>query len=353
LLTFQDFENAPQKEIFILKAIDEHKASDLYKKAKTSDKYYNGENMITGRNSEITIGDGKLDLAAIRTPSAIFKRLIIQLVQTVWAYGVQLDNDITKKKLGEDFDYIASWISENAALHSVCYGFWNLDKVQMFTAFEYFPLKDERTSEDRAGVRFWQIDPEKPMFVQLYEVDGLTEYKSDGAQSLEVVTPKRAYVQAVQTDAISAEVVGGTNYSALPVIPMYANKRHTSEFTPPIQNKIDLMDFILSGFGDDILRTKVIYWVLQNFGSTLESLKELREKIDASGIIATGDDSVAEAKPIDLPFAAVDYALKKLESDIYLDFMGMQLSEITGGSLTNVAIQTAQYNLSLKASDFM
>lgn len=354
MLTYQDYEAAADKEAFISKAIDEYISSDLYKFAKVADKYYDGENMIMDvKSHHISIGETNIDLAAIRTPSAIFKRLIIQMVQTLWAYGVQLKDENLKDMLGSDFDYTASSISENSALHSVCFGFWNLDKIQMFTARECFVLKDERTSKEMVAIRFWQLDDTRPMYVQLYELNGWTEFKKVG-NDLTLILEKQPYRKSVtEYNAMPPTIEPLDGYETLPVIPLYANKRHTSELSTPIKNKIDLMDFILSGFGDSVLRTKIIYWVLQGFGGTLDDFKKMRNEINESGIIApVGDEVGADAKVVDLPFGAVSYALDKLEAGIYLDFMGLRLSEISGGSLTNVAIETAQENLTLKVSDF-
>lgn len=342
-------------ETFIVRAVDERISSPEYTSMIETDKYYKGENpTLMNLKSELSVGGQKIDLtAAIRTPTGIFKRLIIQLCQSIWAYGVQLDKPETKAKLGRNFDKITEGISKKAALHGVSYGFWNLDHLQRFTALEYFPFKDERTAEDMAGIRFWRIDDDKPMYIQVFEIDGWSEYRRTGkSNALEIVTPKQTYKKNIHRDAISTKIVGGENYGAFPVIPMYANEEQISELTRPIKNKIDLSDFILSGFGDSVMRTKVIYWILQGFGGDLDELLKVKEEIEKTGLVAPQDVTGADAHTVDLPFAAVQYALDKLEEGIYLDFMGMQLSEITGGSLTNVAIQTAQYNLNLKVSDF-
>ena len=45
-------------------------------------------------------------------------------------------------------------------------------------------------------------------------------------------------------------------------------------------------------------------------------------------------------------------ALEILQKQLYSDFMALSMEELTGGSLTNVAIETAMLNLNLKADRY-
>ena len=53
-----------------------------------------------------------------------------------------------------------------------------------------------------------------------------------------------------------------------------------------------------------------------------------------------------------MPYAARQTALELLERQLYRDYMALDVSELTGGSLTNVAIRASMANLDLKANAY-
>ena len=354
MITYQDFLESSDKENFIIQSMDNYLASYEYAKLIEADKYYSGDNPTLAKmQAEFKTETGHdIELfAKIPVSSGIFKRLVTLQVNSLWYYGVQLDNGEKKKKLGKNFDKLAKDISTNAAIHKICYGFWNLDHIEMFTAREYLPLPDERTGAHMAGIRFWRIDEDKPWNVQLFEIDGWTEYKrTDGL--LVTVENKRPYKINIKRDAVSTTVLSGENYPSFPIIPLYANSQRENILTTPIKSKIDLYDAIMSSFGNSVLTTRSIYWILKNFSGKVEDLIAIKDEIGKLGIIAPNDDSDVDAKTIDLPFNAVMEFLDYLEQSVYKDAMIMNEKEISGGSLTNVAINTAQYSETLNVSDF-
>ncbi|MCL2815357.1 MAG: phage portal protein [Oscillospiraceae bacterium] len=341
-------------EAYITKNIDAYTASADYADMLRNEAYYNGENpALQAYSAKVEIKDRSVDVfAKIRVPSGIFRRLIVLQVNRLWYNGVQLDNQETKDRLGKYFDNTAKDIATNAAIHKVCYGFWNFDRLQMFTAKEYFPLKDERTGADKAGIRFWQLEADKPWTIQLFELDGWTEY-TRAAKGGELIPakPKQAYSQIIRRDAMGEEIVGGENYIGLPVIAMYANKKQVSELTPPIRAKIDLYDAIMTTFGDTSLKTKVLYWVLEGMSGNEEHLTEIKNAIERLGIIAPNGDAKATPETIDLPYEATMKFLEELEKAIFRDAMITNPQEITGGNLTATAINASYHAEKLKVSD--
>jgi hypothetical protein len=55
---------------------------------------------------------------------------------------------------------------------------------------------------------------------------------------------------------------------------------------------------------------------------------------------------------VDVPYAARQTALDILQKQLYSDFMALDMDALTGGSLTNVAIETATANLNLKSDRY-
>ena len=136
-----------------------------------------------------------------------------------------------------------------------------------------------------------------------------------------------------------------------------ANDEKESELRPSIKEKIDAYDRIFSDFGDNLDRANDVYWVLNNFGGTLDDVAEMLEQINRVKAVAnmtdgTGTSSTAELKTVDVPYAARQTALDILQKQLYSDYMALDMDALTGGSLTNVAIETATANLNLKADRY-
>ena len=388
--TFQDLEKAisgGSLTVFIAKAIDEYRASPEYNKMVEAEAYYDGENVnIMNLMSEIKSDNSNIEMfARIRIPSGVFGRIVTQLVNRLWFNAVQLDTPPeesklieaartlikflpksistailkalniegkdNKKKLGKNFDKIVKDIATNAAVHGVCYGFWNLNIIQMFSALNYLPLPDEETGSHKAGISFWQLAPDKPWRIRLFEIDGYTKFSRDEGKEVVLTEKKRTYKIKVRKDTLGEQIIEGENYPGFPVLPMYANSKHRTELTTPIKAKIDLYDAILTSFGDDVMRTRLVYWVLKGYSGDIDTLNELRSTIQRLGIIAPTDDTEAKPTMTEIPADGVLTILDRLESEIYRDAGVMNNKEIMGGSLTNVAIQTAQIGEKMKVSD--
>ena len=201
------------------------------------------------------------------------------------------------------------------------------------------------------GIQFWQVSVDRPMYVRLFELDGVTVFRCrDGVETVQDTRPYLLYT-------LGGAVTGQGGYDALPVIPLRANADAHSELTPAIKAKIDAYDNILSDFADNLDRANDVYWVLNNFGGTTDDVAELLEEINRVKAVAnlsdgSGVSSTAEPRTIEVPYAARQAALQLLERALYQDFMALDMDLLTGGSLTNVAIRTAIANLNLKADRY-
>ena len=346
--TFQDYEIASEKKTFILDAISEYRSSKFYKDALDAEAYFKAENTgILNRPKWTMKKNGKqISFSKNIAISNFLFRFIVQQNQHLLSNGVEIQQ---KEKLGMTFDKMLESIGERALVHGVCYGFWNMDHIEKFEALNFFTLLDERTSQPKLGVRFWQTSQDKPMYVQVYEVNGFTEYKTTG-NGLQEIQPLTPYKLKIRKDMISTEIISSENYAVLPIIPLYANDFHRSEFTASIKSKIDLYDKIFSDFGDNLERTNDIYWVIKNYGG--DNAKELLAEIEEYRAVIADDESSAEPHTIEVPFQARQVALDMLKKELYSDYMALNMDEISGGSLTNVAISTATANLNMKVNRY-
>lgn len=384
--TYQDWENAENKERLIPEIINRYKGSDDFQKGLEANAYFSGDNSAimskvimqpdvikvqTDKGERKTLTNK--EIVGNRCSNNFLYRFVVQQNQFLLGNGVTLKDDEQKKKLGRAFDTKLQETGENALLHGVSWGYWNYDHIESIEAIKdaysgFVALLDELTSEPKVGIQFWQIASNKPMGVRLFEQDGVTVYRfgrsmdangkpSEAYSNIEIIEPKRAYKIKTLKDGNGSTVIGESNYPILPIVPLYANKEHRSELTANIKNKIDLYDRIISDFGDNLDRANDVYWVLNNFGGTSNDIIEMIDQINRIKAVvnqsnAVGGGATAEPRTIEVPYNARATALDLLRKALYQDYMALDMDEIKGGSLTNVAIQTATANLNLKADRY-
>lgn len=377
--TYQDFAKARATgnvSTVLRDIVKKYKASDDFARALEADKYFEADEtkvskkvILKANAVETKTEDGRKKTLVKRAVcgnqirSSFFSRFVIQQNQFLLGHGVTLDNEETKKRLGVGFDKSLERIGEKALLHGVCWGYWNKDHIEVIPACSgelsgFVALLDERTSQPRVGVQFWQLNNSRPMYVRLFEEDGVSEYESADKGELVISAEKRAYLQTVSISPTGErEIVGGENYSSLPIVPFFASELKKSELTPAIKTKIDLYDIISSDFGDNLEQANDVYWVLNNFGGTSTEVLETIQKINELKAVVNvsdgaGNNSTAVPHAFEVPYEARRIALELLEKALYSDYMALNVNELTGGSLTNVAIQAAMTNINLKADRY-
>lgn len=361
--TYQDLaaladEKARMK--FVESVITDHTSSDLYLTARKADLYYRHENPTIMNAQKVVydmLGRAKADQysANNKIPSAYYGYFVTQEVQFLLGNGVSFVKPETKAKLGKAFDSIIQKAATNAINAGVCFLFWNLDHVEVFPVYggsgaSFAPLYDEETGALRAGVRFWQIAANKPLRATLYEPDGYTEYIKRGSEQMTVYNPKRSYIQIVQKSEVSTEIVDGKNYEGFPIIPLY-NINNQSELIGN-QEVIDAYDLMASALVNNVDDGNLIYWVLKNCGGMspeddAEFLESLRSRHVAH---ADGDDGAGiEARTVEAPFQANEAALERLRTQLFDDFMALDVRGIANGSATATQIRAAYEPLNSKA----
>ena len=362
------------KRDFIRAVIQSYKGSRDFRIGLAASDYFRGDNQEIARKTIVKAttveseDNGrkrkrliKSDVPGNRIANGFFFRFVTQQNQHLLANGVTLADAGEKMRLGYGFDKTLERIGEKALQHGVCWGYWNADHLECIPAVDgvlsgFVALLDEFTGTPRIGIQFWQIAPDKPMCVRLFEQDGVTVYREDDDDILQEYEPKRAYIQTVSSDVMGDMVVGCENYTFLPVVPLYANEDKRSELTNSIKAKIDLYDKIISDFGDNLDRANDVYWVLNNFGGNTDDMLAMVKYINELKIVASSNDATggasAEPKTVDVPYAARTTALDLLKKALYQDYMALDMDALTGGSLTNVAIKAATANLELKCDRY-
>ena len=360
--TYQDLlkvgENEKDRANFVRQVINEFELSDFYQEAATAYDYAAHRNTTINQYQKLlyTItGKAVPDnySANWKMASNFFYRFVTQEVQYLLGNGIIWKDKNTAEKLGGDFDTQLQKLGKDALIGGCAFGFWNLDHLETFDILEFAPLYDEENGALCAGVRFWQLDTNKPLRATLYELDGYTEYMwKSGKYS--VLKEKRAYITKFRTtEAEGLEIYDFENYPGFPIVPLWGNPNHQSELIG-LREQIDCYDLIKSGFANDLDDASQIYWVIQNAGGMddvdLAEFVQRLKTVKAAAVEDTG--AKAEAHTVEVPYASREALLERLSGDLYRDAMALDTKLIAGGAVTATQIRAAYEPLNSKTDEF-
>ena len=348
---------------FVFDVIEDHKASAAYKTAAIAEKYYAKKNPTIMAFQKMLYnmqGQQVPDMwsANYKLRTHYFRRFVTQQVQYVLSNGVTFQKKDTKDKLGKKFDTQMQRAAKKAMVDHASFLFWNLDHVEVFCFADtptdpgFAPLYDADTGALRAGVRYWH-PADKVTRATLYEEDGYTEYIKE-EDKISIVAEKRSYKKTVistKADGVSGE--REENYSAFPIVPLYANDLHESELEGH-RESIDCYDYIKSGMANDIDDTSGFYWVLKNScGMDDVDIAKFRERMHTVKAAVLDDaEGSAEAHTLDVPTEAREKMLEMLKSDLYADFQIVNVEALAASAKTATEIRAAYQPMDDKCGDF-
>ena len=290
-----------------------------------------------------------------KVASNFFNRFVTQENQYLLGNGVTLEQESNKKKLGQNFDVMLQKAGRNALVQAVCFCFWNWDHLEVYKLTEFVPLYDEEDSSLKAGIRFWQVDRDKPLRATLFELDGYTDYLQPKNSGFALLHKKRPYQQTVrQSQADGIEFLDGKNYPGFPILPLWGNQHHQSELVG-LRQSIDAYDLIKSGFANDLDDASQIYWTLENAGGMDDiSLAQFLERMKTvrAAVIDGDAGAKAEAHTMEVPYASRLAYLERLEQDMYHDFQALNVTALQGGQKTATEINAAYQPFDNKVDQF-
>lgn len=359
--TYQDLlavgENEKERMDFVLQVIKEHKSSDIYRIAADAELYYRQMNPTIMKAQKIVydlMGRAHVDLwsANNKIPSRFFFYFITQGVQFLLGNGVSFNEESTKDKLGKSFDKIVQDAATDAMIGGVSFGYFNFDHVEQFSVTEFAPLWDEENGALRAGVRFWQVANNKPLRATLYEEDGYTEYIKRPDEDMQVLFDKRNYKQTVERSEIGGErIYDGGNYPNFPIVPLWNINKQSS--LVGARETIDAYDLMASALINNVDDANIIYWVIKNAGG-MDDMDDQRfiERLKTLHVVHTEGEEQVDAHNVDVPFQASEVALDRLRTQLFDDFMALDVKNIAGGAATATQIKAAYEPLNSKTDLF-
>jgi len=370
LKTYQDLlpcgDDEKERIAFIKSAIADHKRSDIYQTAVDAQLYYQGENPTINRYEKILYdmqGKAHQDMytANHKIASSFFGLDVRQECSYLLGNGVTFQDKATSEKLGNNFDLMVSRAGLYALIGGVSFGFWNMDHVEVFKITEFVPLYDEENGALMAGIRFWQIDRDKPLRATLYELDGITEYIQKKDSDMAVIweengKAKRTYITYTKTSKKDGSAIyNGENYPTFPIVPLKNNELCKSELCGK-RNTIDALDLSCSNMVNNVDEGNIIYWVLTNCGGMdyvdAERFLNIVKKSHVAFMDNVEEGAHAEPRTIEAPFTGTQTTIDMLEKKLYQDFQAFDASAVQAGNQTATAIKASYVPLDLKTDGF-
>jgi hypothetical protein len=362
--TYQDWLKVAERSdrermAFVRQLINEHKASPIYRQAIDAENYFAGQNTTIKRYEKILFnaaGQAIPDYfsANHKVASRFFYRDVMQANSVLLGNGITWKNGIGEATLGDDFDRKIIKAGRNAQVGGVCFGFYNDGKVEIYKITEFAPLYDEEDGALKAGVRFWQIDGQKPLRATLFELDGYTEYMwdKDNAEGM-IKTPKRGYIAVLQSsEAFGDEIYEYRNYPTFPIVPCWANEKKQSELIP-LKATIDAFDLINAGYCNQVDDASLVYWTITNAGGMDDAdLVEFLDKMRKLHAAQTDGDQSVIPTTVEVPYASREAILGRLEQQLYKDAMALNTYDLASGAVTATQIEAAYEPLNEKLDGF-
>lgn len=360
MLTYQDYLKAADKLEFLRKLISQHKTAPDVKTALVADAYDRRRNITINEYVQKVYTLSGLALEDYvasnnKIASNFFRHLNTQRASYLLGNGVSFQQDGTKDKLGQDFDTQFYKAGRLALIHGVSFIFFNVDRIHVFKLTEFAPLFDEETGALRAGIRYWKIDPDKPMSAVFYEEDGYTTYKAESGDLIQPTEEKHGYRQKVRVVPAdeTPEIIGEDNYGTLPIVPLYGSSLKQSTLIG-MREQIDSYDLIRSGFANDLQDCAQIYWLLENYGGmTAGDIAKFRDQLLFQHMAVADTDS-GKITPYtqDIPYQARMAFLENIRDGIYEDFGAVDVSKISSQTKTATEIRASYQPLDEEADDF-
>ena len=367
--TWQDLvslgDNDKARMEFVSEVITDHESSELYRTARDAEMYYRHLNPTIMKYQKFiydAMGRAVPDIwsANNKIPSRYYYYFVTQETEYLLGNGVSFGESTTKDKLGKDFDEAMSQLAVRAMNGGVAFGFWNNDRLEVFPVAGYgsepsfAPIYDEENGALMAGVRYWRLDETKPLRATLYEPDGYTGYIKRKGEDMIILEGKKPYVTVVaRSEASGEEILNGWNWPTLPIIPLF-NINRQSEIIGG-REIIDAYDLMASTLINNVDDGNLLYWIIKNAGGMddiddVNFVRRLKE-IHVGHVDGTAGTEIT-SHSVEAPFEANENALERLRSQMFDDFMALDVKEIASGAATATQIRAAYEPLNSKTDMF-
>lgn len=293
-----------------------------------------------------------------KLPSGFFRKIVDQKVQYLLGNGITFAED-NKESLDEYFkhglDEFVIDAGTEASKKAVAYAYAYKDngklKLTLLPSEQVTPILDDNDDLRAFIRRFEKDDKDVLIYVDDAEVTRWEKKKSEAADKYKKIG-EYGHFSIINT--FNGEQIGAPeshSFSRVPLIPLHNNKERVSDLYG-VKPHIDIYDLINSDFANNIDDMQDAYFELKGFSGDTKQIKTFMEQLKQMKAVPTPLEGGVEAKQLEIPVEARSTYLQILEHNIYKDSMSVDVSKISGGSITNVVINAMFTDLDLKTDQF-
>lgn len=382
MITYQDYEKAPDKTKWLQDAITSYRSSKEYKKAVEEQDYQAGKNRTIMDVQKVIysmagLPENDFTASNIKIRNRLLHRLVTDRCSYSLGNGVSFADkrkeiiggesriiDPTKEELGKKFDNSlyrwAYWACANGEAFLYVHKGHDREEWEynVFKKSEFLALYDEHSGALRGGVRFWSLEwGKRPITAVLYTEQGYTRFETrgddNGTAALQPVSELTPYVETVNTtEAFGEEVIGTGGLATLPIFPLYSGENRASALDD-LKEIIDSIDMVLSGFANDIHDIAQIYWLISGaMGMTDGDKKQFLDRLILQHMaVVDGENSKVEGFTQEIPYEARKQCLQMMRSQAYENYGGFDIHTIEAGA-TNDHIEAGYWPMDEEADAF-
>lgn len=363
MLTYQDLtalgENEKKRADFLLQAIAEHESSEKFKIGQVAAEFYAGNDPILEKVEKLVFdleGTAHKNIFAPnhKIKTNYYQIFVMQMISYSLGNGIAFDDEKIKDALGIKFDHdVMQWL-QYAINDGEAYAYVTENKITPMSigsdksAPVFIPFIDEETGAVRAGLKYWQLNSDKPLRITLYEPEGVTEYKQPYGEEMTVISPREPYKGTVTTFEVYDDIINAETVEGIPIVKLsFINNQ---SYIANRVNTLSAYNALLSKLVNNSSEADLIYWVLKNCGG----MDEIDDSAFLMKLIQThtahlDDGQEAEPKQLVAPHEGIVTSLEILRKHLFYDFAAVDFERMSGGNITTSEIKQAYENMNLKA----
>ena len=324
-----------------------------------------GEDYYIARNTAIMEREKKIFVEGLgvqvnpfganhKLPSGFFKKIVAQKVMHLLGNGVMFAEEGQTEALNQYFDTSFDEFIIDAGLDSSKKGeswaYFYKENNQLYCTLipveQLVPIYDDYGYLKKM-IRHYQSD--EGYIVQVYDDQGMTKYVKKGKKfDVDNIVGHFTSFKTFNGEVLEQEE---HSFSQIPFIPLYNNRERLSDLFR-IKPLIDVYDIINSDFANNIDDMQDAFFTLKGFTGDTKHLGEFMKQLKMYKAVPVGDDGEVTAQQLTIPVEARKTFLDILRKDIYESSMSVDMSQLSGGSITNVYIKAMFTDLELKVDEF-
>jgi SPP1 family phage portal protein len=338
------------------KIVENYRETDKYRDVIYGRDYYLAENTeIMKREKKVYAGEyGIIQnpfMANHKLPSGYMKTLTDQKVQYLLGNGVVFENDESLDDYFQDtFDETALDLGTEASKSAVAwlYAYKDNNKLQftMIPTIQLTPVYDDRGLLAEM-IRVFEENGQAIMIV--YNKEGYKKFAKEKNKYIEVEAKGHYQDKRVYQGRLIEEV--NQNFTQVPFIPLYNNTERVTDLKR-IKALIDIYDITSSDYANNIDDMQDAFFTLKGFSGEITELQKFMAQLKATKAAGVPQDGEIGVNQLAVPVEAREAFLNRVDKDIFKFGMGVDTSNLSGGSITNEVIKSMFANLDLKCDQF-